>query len=162
MSYYIPKYFGIKELVSSAIYHRMKHHGASIFRLFDPRILITADRIRVHFCGPNKPGDDSMIVNDWAWGGRFQMRGFRHPTVDISEGLILNKDLSMTSQHCFGRAIDYNFRKTTAEEVIEDIQKHPNAERYEFITGIELGVTWCHNDTRNWDKGSSGLFTFKP
>lgn len=162
MSYYIPKYFGIKEMVSSAFYHREKLKGDVMWRVLDERILITVDRIRVYFCGPKKRGAaDSMTVNNWAWGGNFHARGFRHPVIDILKSKIPGNDkMTITGQHCFGRGIDYNFRKTAVEEVLEDIQNNPNAERYEFITGIELGVTWCHNDIRNWDKGSSGLFIF--
>lgn len=165
MGYYEPKYFGIKELVSKAFYENQRDKVSSvssIIRVFDQRILVTADAIRVHFCGKRKrDAKDNMYINTWAWGGKYHARGFRHPIIDIQNTDIEdNKKLSITSQHCFGRAIDYTFRRTSVEEVLEDIQRHPEAGRYKFITGIETGVAWCHNDVRCWIS-SSGLLIFK-
>jgi hypothetical protein len=160
MNFYEPKYFGLKELVSREFYNRMK--GRNILRMFDPRLLITADRIRVHFCGPKKHGaEDVMIANDWSWGGRFHARGLRHPVIDIIQSKIGNEKLSITGPHCFASGLDFHLRKTTIEEIRQDILANPNAERYEYITGLEVGVPWVHVDTRNWDKGSQGIFTFR-
>lgn len=157
--YYVPKYFTRKEFFSPDVYELEKNRGDQIWRLMDSRILITADRVREHFCGSKIRGAyDSMYINTWGFGGRFKYRGLRHIGLDI---ILAKNDFSMTSQHAFGRAMDYHLRRTATEEIIEDIKKNPMAKRYEFIIGLELNVAWVHNDTRCWNKDSSGLFTFK-
>ena len=146
--YYEPKYFKPQELFSPDIYDREKDKGNQIWRLMDRRILWTADRLRERF-GP-------MTINDWLWGGLMKLRGFRDIILDLA-----GTDYSRTSQHCFGRAIDYNFETVSAEEVIQDILDDPFKPEYKYITGLETDTTWVHNDTRSWGKASNGLLIFK-
>jgi len=158
--YYTPKYFTPQEMFSKAIWDRELSKGNAIWRLLDSRLLITADLIREHFCGTKRSSSiDVMTVNNWSWGGRFQYRGYRDIELDI---LILGNKFSKTSQHCFGRGLDYHFNRTTAEEVQQDILKYPQAERYQFITGLEIGTSWVHNDFRCWDKTQFKILTFRP
>ena len=147
--YYVPKYFKPQEVFSQLIYNREEHKGEQIWRFMDGRILWTADRLRERF--------GAMTINDWLWGGTYHLRGYRDIFVDIIES---GQDFSMTSQHCFGRAIDYDFKTVSAEEVIQDILSDPYKPEYKYITGLETDTTWVHNDTRSWEKASSGLLIF--
>ena len=146
--YYKPKYFKPQELFSKKVFAREETKGEQIWRLMDYRILWTADRLRERF--------GKMTINDWLWGGGLQLRGYRDMMLDL-----FGTDYSMTSQHAFGRAIDYNFESVSVEEVIQDILGDPWKPEYKYITGLEVDTTWVHNDTRSWNKGSSGLLTFK-
>lgn len=159
--YLMPKYFKAEEFFSPSVIEEEKKKGSigMIWRLIDSRIIWTADKIREHFCGIGKQGNtDVMIMNDYLWGGKNKYRGYRSIEIDI----IKNKNnFSSTSQHCFGRGIDYKFRHTTVDEVRNDILNNPNAERYQYITAVELEVSWNHNDVRSWNKAQNGIFAFK-
>lgn len=114
--------------------------------LFDARILWTFDQLRDRF-GP-------LVVNDWYWreGGQGNtQRGFRPPESTVGASY---------SQHRFGRALDCLPARTTAEEIRADIRNHPEREAYQFITGVESGVSWLHVDCRNWDRARHGILFF--
>jgi len=157
--YYEPKYFTPQEFFSKAVWDEHKEKGNQIWRLMDGRILWTADQIREHFCGKGKTTNfDVMTINNWSWGGQLQYRGYRDMLIDI---FIPDNNFSLTSQHVFGRAMDYHFGNISTAEVIADIQANPTARRYKFVTGLELNTdTWVHNDTRSWNKSKAGILTF--
>jgi hypothetical protein len=113
---HIPKYFTIKECFPPYLpFHKS-------WKLFDERILISADQLRERF-GP-------LIVNI----NGYTQCGFR------TNG-------SLTSQHRFGKALDlhskhhsyYNMRKYILEHKIE----------FPFITFLEIDINWLHIDCRN-------------
>lgn len=156
--YYEPKYFTPPEFFSRDIFNRERDKGNQIWRLMDSRILWTADKIRERFCGIRKNSQMGMIINTWTWNGDLQYRGYRDIYVDI---LYPDNKFSVTSQHVFGRAMDYDIEGVPAEEIVQDIKDNPNAEAYKYITGLEEGTTWVHNDTRSWKKASNGLFIFQ-
>ena len=159
--YIKPKYFREEEFFSPSVIAEEIKKGSfgTIWRLIDSRIIWTADKIREHFCGIGKTGNvDVMIMNDYLWGGKNKYRGYRSIDIDI----IRDKNkFSQTSQHCFGRGIDYKFKHTTVDEVRNDILNNQDEERYQYITAVELDVTWNHNDVRSWNKGLSGIFAFR-
>lgn len=156
--YYEPKHFIPEELLSKAVFKRERDNGNQIWRLFDGRLLWTIDAIRERFCGPKKhPTNGGMIMNDWAWGGHNQYRGFRDIFVDI---VTAGNNFSRTTQHAFGRGADYVIGQVNSEDVIQDIKDNPDIDAYQFITGLELGTTWVHNDVRCWDRAEEGIFTF--
>jgi hypothetical protein len=113
-----------------------------IWRLIDDRVLWTAEQIRKRY--------GVTIINDYLWGGNNQYRAYR----PIPELLEVNKTrsnkFSLTSQHCFGRAIDCKFRDWTAEEVRQDIKKNPKHDVFKFITRVEDKVDWFHFDCASW------------
>jgi hypothetical protein len=155
---YIPEFFRKAELFSKKVIEMEKDRGDFIWRLIDNRAAWTIDKIRKHFCGTKKQNAyDVMTINNWIWGGMWQYRGFRHPIVDIVDNSL---NMSLTSQHCFGRGIDFNLGKITPDEVRQDITTHPTSERYKYVMGIELDVEWVHVDFRNWNK-RKGIYTFK-
>ena len=152
MNYYEPKHFIAKEVFSPNI---VKDHTTAqgkilntIWRLFDWRILWTADRLRERF--------GVVYANDYVWGGKYKYRGFR-PIVELInwnchrnfEKIKPIAPYSFTSQHCFCRALDLKFKRMEVSEVIEDIKINSHLNMYKYISAIELGVTWLHIDCRS-------------
>lgn len=129
-----------------------------IWRIFDWRVLWTAEKLRERF--------GTMVINDYLWNGRNEYRGYRpvESIIDIRrflrDGEVLPLWSSFTSQHCFGRAIDAKFRKYTAEEIRQDIRRNPDRNDYQYITCVEENVSWLHFDTRSWTSG--GILWVKP
>lgn len=163
MNYYQPKWFTAKEVFPpSTIKDHTTAHGNItnvIWRLFDWRVLWTADQLRERF--------GLMYANDYEWGGQYKYRGFRPPTdlIDWKHFNLYQKikaisPYTFTSQHCFGRALDVNFKDITAQEVIDDIKINYKQERYKYIRAVEEGVSWFHFDCRSLstDFGDEVLF----
>jgi len=135
--YYIPEYLGLHEVLPQDTYLYYEGRREKAWRLFDPRILWTADRLRELY-GP-------VYVNNWFWGGPNQWGGWRPG--NCPKG-------AKFSQHKFGRALDLKFKNTTAEEVRADIRANndrPAPGAFRHITCIEKGVSWLHIDCRNYD-----------
>jgi len=142
---YIPKYFAAHELVPPSVYDALNGDERRIFNLFDDRQLRTDDMLRERY-GP-------VTINNWKWGGNFKESGLRDPRTGTG---------AAWSQHKFGRGTDKKFDKVTAEEIRQDILANPNNEAFQFITCIEMGVSWLHTDCRNWDKNKNGILLIYP
>ena len=141
---YIPKYFGIKELVPKDIYDKYRSRGSNfLFQVvFDERLLMLIDRIREEF-GP-------MVVCDWASGGGSHYRGFRPP--DCSVGAAL-------SQHRFGRAVDMIPKNVSPDDMRPQIISDQNSDKWKVIGGLEMDITWFHVDVRaRTDESKINLF----
>jgi hypothetical protein len=122
-------FFRIYELVPKEL-HETKPTW-KLWTLFDDRALITLDRLRSRY--------GKMTINDWYFGGEYQLRGFR--PFDSGTG-------AEFSQHKFGRAFDCKFSDISNEEVIQEcIDKKYGC--FDLITAIETGVSWFHFDIRN-------------
>ena len=135
---YHPLYFRTQELVPQKVY---EVRGELALELLDDRALITLDKLRKRY--------GSITVNDWMWGGNSQWRGLRTPDSPWYKPY---------SQHTFGRAFDCVFKEVTAEEVRQDIFKHPHVLDFEHIRSIELNTSWLHFDVRNCNR----IKTYKP
>jgi hypothetical protein len=110
--------------------------------LFDERILKLIDVIREEY-GP-------MTINDWAWGGTNQFRGFRSGGCDVGATL---------SQHRFGRAVDMIPKEIHPRQIREDIIEDQWGRPYKDVGGLEMGISWLHIDVRaRNDKGEINLF----
>jgi hypothetical protein len=146
--YYIPNHFRIQELVSRRVYERLKALGKldSAWSLFDPRFLWTIDALRDAYA-------EKIIINDWDMGGHLQQCGFRGNDTDQGAEF---------SQHRYGRAGDLHFEKTTSDKVRSDCLKNPWEKHFQFITCVEMGVSWFHGDVRNWDKNKHGILMVRP
>ncbi len=143
---YKPNYFTLREVLPQNFYANYKPvRGDKLWLLFDPRVLITADRIRERY--------GKMVANTWAWRGSHNFRGYRPANTEVGAEF---------SQHKFGRALDLVPIEVEVEEIRRDIIAQPNRETFKHITAIELNVSWLHFDTRNWNKNENGLLTFKP
>lgn len=130
---YVPKYFKAKELIPTKLYKKYKSRGDAwmLGILFDERLLKVADSIRDSF-GP-------MTVNDWAYGGKNQWRGFRGPSCGIGATL---------SQHRFGRALDLIPKNISPDEIRDELIEKQNDPIYNLIGGLEMNITWLHIDVR--------------
>lgn len=150
---YIPRFFSIEELVHPDVYEKHKERGDRLFMAFDPRALITLDRLRDRY-GPT-------LVNTWHMGGEFQLSGLR--PMDSGTGVSL-------SQHIFGRAFDCKFKYVTAQEVRSDMRDvgcmSPQSEdlpkAFQYIARIEdfPNMNWFHFDTGNHDFIAKGVKVF--
>lgn len=133
------KYFKIQELVSEAVY---KKYGEKSWEFIDTRLIKVLDLLREHFNSP-------ITVNDWYFGGKLQQRGLRANKDEI----VKNKSDYYISQHCLGKAADFNVKGMTAKEVFEEILK--NKDKFYLISRIENikdTPTWTHVDVANVDE----------
>jgi len=126
MKQYKCKHFKLYELVDKATW---KNYGQFAWNFLDPRLLMALDQLR-DALGP-------ITVNDWKWGGKFQWRGLRTTKCRQGAGM---------SQHRFGRAVDFDVKGMTPQDVRNYIRTHFE----DFgIFCIERKVNWIHMDVRN-------------
>ena len=133
------KYFKIQELVSKKVYDK---HGEQAWMFIDTKLIKVLDLLREHF---NRP----ITVNNWLWGGNLQQRGLRAN----KDELVANKKDYYISQHCLGKAVDFNVKGLSAQEVYDEILR--NIEKFYLISRIENikdTPTWVHIDVANVDK----------
>lgn len=133
------KYFKIQELVSEQVY---KKYGEKSWLFIDEKLIKVLDLIREHF---EKP----IIVNNWLWGGNLHQRGLRAN----KDEMVVNKKDYYISQHCLGKAVDFNVKGMTAQEVYEEILK--SKDKFYLISRIENiknTPTWVHIDVANTEK----------
>lgn len=131
--FYVPKYFIIQELFPPNL---LVNGVNRLMRLLDPRLTWTIDAIRVHY-------DKPMIINDYLFGGDNEHRGFRRHDCTVG---------ATYSQHKFGRAVDFNIKDISAQQICDDIINNPRLRPFRHITCIEVGRSWVHIDVRNYDK----------
>jgi hypothetical protein len=141
-----PKYFELYEMLPESLYNEyFKERGEKLWALFDERLLRTMDHLRERY-GP-------LVANDWKWGGGNQYRGWR-PTNSLIGATF--------SQHKYGRAGDLKPVNTTAAAIRGDILNAPNHPDFQFITGIEMNVSWLHISVQNWNKRHAGIKLMYP
>lgn len=137
--------FQLWELVPKAIYDR---RGAQAIECMDLRIVCSVDDLRDNL---RKEGyDNGFIINSWKSGGHKAQSGLRTPG---------QSEYSDTSQHSFGRAVDF-----TTKTPIKAIHKHilQNLGLYPHIRFIEIDIGWCHVDCRdNFDDARIKLWSPK-
>ena len=91
----------------------------------------------------------SFVMNDWIWGGRNHLRGWR--PMDCETG-------AFVGQHKFGRAADSKpVSEITVEEIRKDILANPDHEDFKYITRIEMNVSWLHIDCGDHPKKLLGI-----
>ena len=139
--YYKPKFFKTEELVDPDTFAAF---GERSLMFLDIRVLKLIDAIRIYFNSP-------MTINNWHTGGGFKNRGFRNPKSTVGASY---------SQHRFGRAIDFDVRGKSAEQVRQIILKNQHIYPFTEITRMELGINWVHVDIAMTDQ--QNIFTFYP
>lgn len=130
------RYFTIEELVSDNVYRK---YGDKSWEFIDIRLIETIDKLREVF---NKP----ITINNWKWGGSLKQRGLRANKDEI----VANKKDYYISQHCLGKAVDFNVKGLSSKEVYDFILK--NKDKFPYITRIEdinKTPTWVHIDLSN-------------
>jgi len=147
---YICKHFNLHELVYPELYKQYEEKQWALWKIFNPNILITADRLREFLkC--------KVIINNWYWGGSFRYSGLR--PIDCKVGAPL-------SDHKFAHALDLKFESNIwnperLREYMKSIgcfeegfSSRIDDEAYPFIliTSIEWnpGMTWFHVSCSNY------------
>jgi len=126
------EHFKIYELVSRDFYNKK---GEDAWWYICSKLITTIDVLKRYF------PKGTISINTWYWNGNRMWSGLRE------EG---SKYYSGTSFHSFGKAVDCIFSDYTTEEVRQFIIDNP--EKFPYVKGIELGVSWLHIDTRNSDE----------
>lgn len=123
--------FRLEEFVSEEVFDK---YGAKAWRMIDGRAVETISMLRQNL-------DSPITINNWLWGGQFSSRGYREPGSSY---------YSPTSQHAYGRALDFDVKGMAPREVIVHIlesleEEDPyTAHDYKDITFIEIDVNWVH------------------
>lgn len=143
----INKYFQLEEFVYPELFQQ---RGWSAIKSVDSRIISSATQIREYtgFC---------LIINDWAWNPKgFELRGVRPFETKIGAEF---------SNHKYGRAIDFDLyekgKRIESDEVREIVKQMKAAGKLFSITGMELGVNWCHIET-SFSRHPEKIYLFKP
>ena len=123
--------FILRELVCPDVFTK---YGSMAWNFFDPRLLLTIDRIRYKF---NKP----IIINNWHLGGPFTQRGLR---CLLCAEVKKRYDTLYMSGHLIGKAVDFDVQGLVAEEVREFIIK--NKSIWPYPIRLEKDVSWVHLD----------------
>ena len=133
------KYFKIQELVSENVY---KKYGEKAWEFIDTRLIKVLDLLREHFGKP-------VTINNWCFGGTLHQRGLRANKDEI----VTSKKDYYISQHCLGKAVDFNVKGLSAQEVYQEILD--NKDKFYLISRIENikdTPTWVHIDIANVDE----------
>lgn len=142
------EYFKAYELVPEQLY---KLRGEKALELLDRELLVALDFVR------EKLG--KVTVNTWKSGGVFQYRGIRTPECP---------QYSVTSQHSYGKGVDFDVADMTAAEVNQWLIDNRNEPQLRAISFIEMGMNWTHMDTRPdsdfnltcwWTNGDTEIFS---
>ena len=124
------KHFKVQELVSEGVYNALYEHSLSTI---DNRIITFLESLREALGKP-------ITVNTWHVGGNLQWRGLR------------TKDspwYSEKSQHSVGKAVDFDLKGMSAEEVRQWLITNRNLPWVKCIGFIEDGTNWVHVDVRD-------------
>lgn len=132
----------VQELIPKDIYLR---DGDRAAKYIDSKLPIVLERIR-ELCG-NK----QMTLNDWYWGGRFNLRGYRPPECTIG---------ASKSMHKQGKAADFTIKGMTAEQVRKVIRDNAEELIALGLTRMEKDVSWVHVDLKV--TGLNYIYEFKP
>ena len=135
------KYFKIQELVDEAVYNKW---GEMSWQFIDSKLMESLLVIRE---GLNLP----MYINDWSYGGKFDERGLRHNLSDM----VINKTQPYLSAHMMGKAVDFDVKGMTAEDVRDWIcdneELFPHKIRLEHKKNGKP-INWVHLDVFDYSK----------
>lgn len=133
----IKKFFDIQELVCKHIYDK---YGQMAWDFLDNDLLEVLVFIRE---GLGK----AIFVNSWSIGGTASQRGLRCQHCEMVKSKAATKPYM--SAHCFGKAVDFDVKGMTAQDVRDWIIA--NASKLPHPIRLEDGVSWVHIDVRNDD-----------
>jgi len=147
----IKKYFKIQEFVSKKVYSK---YGEGAWQFMCPRLLHTMLIVRKEL---NKP----ITINTWANGGKFSQRGLRSNLSSIFMSKF-KKGRMYLSAHVMGKAVDFDVKGMTAEDVRMWIKKNEKLFPYKIrLEHIMNGkpVNWVHIDVL-WNKKNNHIYLF--
>lgn len=130
------KYFKIQEFVSPAVYNKF---GELAWQFIDEKLIDTMDFIK------EKSGK-TITVNNWPWKGNNTQRGLRENICDIVKEKTLLDGLYL-SPHIFGKAVDFDIKGMTAEDVRDWLFTLD----LPYNIRLEIDVPWVHLDV--FDRG---------
>lgn len=134
MIVYVPKHFKKEELAPKELCD--KYTSVEIFAMFDPNILMFADRLR----------DDlgkAITVNNWNIGGKFSQRGIR---TDNTVGATRSPHrIIPTLGQLLCCALDFDVEGMSAKEVRNYLKL--NQKKYPEVRRCENSTNWVHVDT---------------
>lgn len=106
------KHFDIREIVSRGVYRKyLQRYGYTdydILARFDKRLLETLVWIRTNT-------ERAMTMNTWMWGGRFDERGLRDTSTEMTSARAAEGDAWLSS-HVLAGAADYTIEGQSAPE----------------------------------------------
>ena len=122
-------HFGIKELVSPIVYQKF---GENSWMFFDRAILEDLDTIR-------ETWGNSIIINNWQWGGNLQQCGLRSNLDGIVKDKTRREQLYL-SAHGMGKAFDLHDKLGRNKKLFEH-------RRLENWSATSSGGGWVHVDS---------------
>lgn len=138
----ISEHIQIEELVPKDVFMAK---GAGCFDLIDYKIPLILERIR-ELCG-----DKPLIINNWLWGGSYQYRGYRPLNCQIG---------AKNSMHKHGKAVDFDVRFMSAEQVRGIIIANEQELMSLGLTRMETDTSWVHIDIKH--TGLNHIKKFRP
>jgi hypothetical protein len=140
-----PDNFVLQELVCPDVF---KQYGEFAWNFFDPRLLITLDRIRAKL---NK----RIFINNWQDDGNYSQRGLRCLICPIVKG---KYNTLYESAHMVGKGVDFDVEGLLAEEVRLWIAANKNI--WPYPIRLERDVEWVHLDLFDMDNDQK-VYLFK-
>lgn len=139
--------FNIQELVCQHCYNKF---GEDAWQFLSTELLYTLYVIRYEiFKCP-------ITINNWSINGQLSQRGLRCNLCDI----VKNKNSAYLSAHCLGKAIDFNVKGHSTEQVYEKIKN--NISKFKYPIRIEINsTTWNHVDVYQPIDSNKNLIEFK-
>lgn len=139
--------FDIKELVCKHCYDRFKE---TAWQFLSTELLSILYTLRyIIFKAP-------ITINNWHNGGTFSQRGLRCNMCQ----LVNDKRSIYLSAHCLGKAIDFNVKGLTSDEVNDLIRKHSHL--FEYPIRLESNTSgWSHIDTYQPYGSNENIIEFK-
>lgn len=139
--------FDIRELVCPHCYDKFKDNA---WQFLSTELLSILYTLRYQIF--KKP----ITINDWHKGGNFSQRGLRCNMCDE----VKNKTTIYLSAHCLGKAIDFNVKDMTSNNVNITIKDCTNQFRYPIR--LETNTNgWTHIDVYQPYGSNVSLIEFK-
>ena len=140
----IKKYFGIHELVGKRTFNK---YGERAWRFLDYRLLYALLVIREGL-------DKEITVNS----GKRQQRGLRTIVQQMIKKYFY-KDKLYLSAHLLGKAVDFDVKGMSAQQVRMWILSHEDL--FPFKIRLEDEVSWVHLDCI-WEEKNNKVYLFAP
>lgn len=132
---YKPNYWDIKELVSPEVY---RVWGEAAWQFFDDEYLIDLDIIREEW-------GDTLIINNWAWGGNFNESGLRDNLCSI----VRSKKKLYLSGHVLAKGFDIkpqNGKHDKFWHFVLSLMRKGKLKKLTRLEHFKHTPTWCHID----------------
>lgn len=151
---YIPEYFTLEEwfpMETGELFDVMLGDVPVLWMGIDDRVKWTADKLREIY--------GTAIMNTWHSSRMFNKYGYHMYRGWRPKGCTVG---AKYSQHKFGCAADIVFTGVDVDTVRSDILANPFQEEFQFITFLEMNVSWLHFDCRPHDKLNQGVIQYAP